>query len=154
MNRNKKCYLHIGAPKTGSTALQYFLYENRRKLAEHGWIYPDVSLRGFGHHDIALLLDGGYPEWALPQERSLSELIEELRKSIADCSQVILSSENFYLFPHPQQVAENRVAGEVTHPRLSHHPACVLRTKAVSYGRRYADHLSWRVSRPSSSNHA
>jgi hypothetical protein len=106
MNRNKKCYLHIGAPKTGSTALQYFLYENRRKLAEHGWIYPDVSLRGFGHHDIALLLDGGYPEWALPQERSLSELIEELRKSIADCSQVILSSENFYLFPHPQQVAE------------------------------------------------
>ena len=27
--------------KTGTTALQYFLYENRERLKKYGWYYPD-----------------------------------------------------------------------------------------------------------------
>lgn len=134
MKLDKKCYLHIGAPKTGSTALQYFLYENRRKLAEQGWIYPEVSLRGFGHHDLAFLLGGGYPEWAIPQEKSLSELANELQATVAECSQIILSSENFYLLPNPQKVAQMLFAAGFPTETV----------KIVVYIRRQDEaHISW-----------
>jgi hypothetical protein len=33
-------YLHIGTPKTGTTALQKFLFDNREKLLEKGYLYP------------------------------------------------------------------------------------------------------------------
>ena len=36
----KKLYLHIGTPKSGTTAIQNFLYDNRDKLAECGIEYP------------------------------------------------------------------------------------------------------------------
>lgn len=38
-------YLHIGLPKTGSTVLQYFLYNNTDVLLQHGIAYPDFGLR-------------------------------------------------------------------------------------------------------------
>lgn len=34
--------LHIGTPKTASTAIQCFLYDNREKLLHLGYEYPDV----------------------------------------------------------------------------------------------------------------
>lgn len=96
--------LHIGAPKTGSTAIQRFLSDNRAGLTKHGILYPDVSLRGFGHHDLAFLLHGRYPEWATPQSRPLSALrldLGEQIKSNPNASAILLSSENFYLYPEP-----------------------------------------------------
>lgn len=33
---------HIGMPKTGSTAIQRFLYENDNALKQYGWLYPDL----------------------------------------------------------------------------------------------------------------
>lgn len=134
MSSNKRCYLHIGAPKTGSTALQNFLYENRKQLADQGWKYPDVSLRGFGHHDLAFLVAGGYPEWAIPQERSLIELTDKLHTAVVGCSQIILSSENFYLFPNPKKIAE-----------ILHHAGFPPETvKIVVYVRRQDEaHTSW-----------
>jgi hypothetical protein len=104
--KDKSCFLHIGAPKTGSTALQKFLASNRDALTRLGWEYPDVNLRGFGHHDLAFLISGGYPEWALPQERTLDELSFDLISSVAERNNVIISSENFYLFPNPEGIAE------------------------------------------------
>lgn len=38
-------YLHIGLPKTGTTALQRFLYNNTDVLERHGVSYPDFGLR-------------------------------------------------------------------------------------------------------------
>ena len=35
-----KCYLHIGSPKTGSSALQHFFAENRDLLLKHNYNYP------------------------------------------------------------------------------------------------------------------
>ena len=33
-------FLHVGLPKTGTTELQKVLWENRRRLAENGVVYP------------------------------------------------------------------------------------------------------------------
>lgn len=35
--------IHVGRAKTGSTALQIFLYENREKLEDYGWCYPSLK---------------------------------------------------------------------------------------------------------------
>lgn len=34
--------LHLGTPKTGTTALQFFLYENSEELKKLGWSYPNL----------------------------------------------------------------------------------------------------------------
>ena len=39
MNR---LYLHMGTPKTGSTAIQYFLHANSDRLREAGYFFPDI----------------------------------------------------------------------------------------------------------------
>lgn len=38
----KTLYVHIGMAKTGTTALQYFLWENRQVLEKHGYCYPSM----------------------------------------------------------------------------------------------------------------
>lgn len=35
--------IHAGIPKTGTTTLQYLLYENQDKLDQYGWCYPDLQ---------------------------------------------------------------------------------------------------------------
>ncbi|MEC7946787.1 MAG: hypothetical protein VX265_04410 [Myxococcota bacterium] len=97
-----RVHIHIGAPKSGSTAIQRCLAEHRPALADAGFCYPDVSLRGWGHHDLAFLLGGGYPEWATPQPLGLDALAEQLQRSLSPRHHtLILSSEDFYLFPNP-----------------------------------------------------
>ncbi len=103
MVASKTCVVHIGAPKTGSTLIQRVLFENRETMRAHGMLYPDVSLRGYGHHDLAFLVAGGYPDWATPQARTLSELALDLAAACAAHSgSVVLSSEDFYLCPNPE----------------------------------------------------
>lgn len=102
----RTCFVHIGAPKTGSTFLQKTLAENQEVLLESGLLYPPATLRGFGHHDIAFLLSGGYPDWATPQPKSLEQLQAEFAEDIAGHDgDVLLSSEDFYLFPAPDRLA-------------------------------------------------
>lgn len=83
--------------------LQSVLFTNRDALAERGILYPNVSLRGYGHHDFAFLLGGGYPDWATTQPKTLAELGEELAHAVrGHRGSVLLSSEDFYLFPKPE----------------------------------------------------
>ena len=44
----ERCYLHIGAPKTGTTYLQHALHRNRSRLKSAGVLYPRVA--GNAHH--------------------------------------------------------------------------------------------------------
>lgn len=129
--------VHIGAPKTGSTAIQSFLCGNRERLAAHGLLYPDVSLRGYGHHDLAFLLGGGYPDWAKPQDRPLAELATGLRDAVrsSDATRVLLSSENFYLYPEPAALRHLlHTAGLAAEDRVS--ILCYLRRQDEA-------HVSW-----------
>lgn len=118
------CYLHIGAPKTGSTFLQQVFYENRFRLREFGLLYPDVSLRGYAHHDLAFLLSGGYPEWATKQDRALESLVHDLGTAVAGHhGSILLSSENFYLFP---KVADLKRVLEITGALSGREPRIVV----------------------------
>jgi len=129
-----QCLLHIGAPKTGSTALEIFLSENRNILAGYGWEYPTATARGSGHHDLAYLVSGTYPDWALPQDKSIDDLITTLATAIAGKPGIILSSEIFYLYARPQDVS--RMLG-----RLG---IVADNTSIVVYIRRQDEaHLSW-----------
>jgi hypothetical protein len=38
-------YLHIGMPKTGTTAIQNFLTDNAEALKKYGICYPDLGFR-------------------------------------------------------------------------------------------------------------
>lgn len=53
-----RALVHIGMPKTGTTALQTWLYGNRRALASMGVVYDPGNLRGtptsYQHRGIAL----------------------------------------------------------------------------------------------------
>jgi len=129
--------IHIGAPKTGSTAIQRVLCENREQLLAHKIHYPDVSLRGNGHHDLAFLLYGRYADWATPQDRPLSELRIALRDAVQTipATTVVLSSENFSLYPQPAALRDLlETAGLKRDDEI-----CV-----VCYARRQDDaHISW-----------
>ncbi len=57
-------YIHIGAPKTGTTYLQDRLALNRDTLAEHDIHYPAVAPRGIDHFRPALDLMGA--DWGGP----------------------------------------------------------------------------------------
>ncbi|MCB1725362.1 MAG: hypothetical protein KDJ39_16885 [Gammaproteobacteria bacterium] len=132
----QKLIIHIGAPKTGSTALQSFLYSRRKSLEVDSMLYPDVNLRGYGHHDLAFLLGGGYPSWATKQDRGLGDLKKDLSQAAhSNHDTIILSSENFYLFPNPAALAEILESTGISRDR---------QTKIVVYIRRQADaHMSW-----------
>lgn len=135
MSAARRLVVHIGAPKTGSTALQKFLFDNRAALDAGGWRYPDVSLRGYGHHDLAFLIGGGYPDWATAQDKPLSELAGQLAGHFAEARDIVLSSENFYLLTDPAALASTLARAGLTDSD---------RVTIVAYVRRQDEaHLSW-----------
>ncbi len=48
--------IHIGATKTGSSALQHYLHKNSSRLAQDGVCYPDVGVASGAQHLIAAAL--------------------------------------------------------------------------------------------------
>ena len=49
-----RVYLHIGFGKTGTTSIQDYLFFNR-EIRKSDFIYPEIGLRGSGHHNLATL---------------------------------------------------------------------------------------------------
>jgi hypothetical protein len=52
------CYIHIGPHKTGSSAIQWFLKENRGELLKQSYFVPESGANQGGHHAIARQLCG------------------------------------------------------------------------------------------------
>lgn len=57
-------YLHIGLPKTGTTAVQHFLTDNDEALKNHGICFPDFGLKypGIGYRRNARFLVAAYTD--------------------------------------------------------------------------------------------
>lgn len=82
-----KLFVHIGTPKTGTTALQKYLYENRNYLKQNGWSYMEWTnpilkknvIRSY--ENGSMLLSATYGGWTLEEYKYLwDELREELDK--------------------------------------------------------------------------
>jgi len=108
----RRIHLHIGAPKTGTTALQYYLYDNRELLRQRGFIYPTgLNLTmAKAHHPVFFAVSGSWwhpdfyyditgerlPKDAYREEYHVDECLRELRFAAANSNDLILSSEGFF----------------------------------------------------------
>ena len=91
----KTLYIHIGTPKTGSSAIQAFLSQNREVLTQKGFCYPKFPF----HYDYVSKNRNGYFLRAKKLENRQSDFeegIEMLRKVFEEYSNVILSEEGIW----------------------------------------------------------
>lgn len=85
-------YLHIGTPKTGTSAIQRFMAENRRLLKKKGYCYPDfkISFPGIwqnrnGHFLVHKIYD-----------KKKNNLIEQENALVAKCLKKIFKAAEHY----------------------------------------------------------
>jgi hypothetical protein len=103
----KKVFVAIGLPKTGTTAIQFFLHYNMERLLEQGVLYANA-----GRHPRAIQQHGLLAEAFLPaplqagdftlteaidRNAVMSELVAEIKASAA--SRIIISSESLCMIP-------------------------------------------------------
>lgn len=85
--------LHIGTHKTATTTIQKSFFNNRKLLASHGVIYPDIG-RFEGHHGLVTDWIKLPPNFHLP-EGSMAAW-QKLARTLSDGDHtVFLSSEEF-----------------------------------------------------------
>lgn len=87
----KKIYIHVGAGKTGTTAIQNFMFLNRQELANQGLHIPSQGSNSMGesitHHALADFGRYKSPEGAISLWHSIGEL---------DFNCMLVSSEIFH----------------------------------------------------------
>lgn len=100
--------LHIGYPKTGTTAIQRRLLENRIRLADAGILYPSTFIHEYGHHQLPWHLRGD----SRRSPGALADLFDSLDAEVraSDPDRVILSSEGFVFGSDPIDVSQHLAA--------------------------------------------
>lgn len=94
---SKKLYLHIGTPKTGTTAIQAFCFANR-ELLENGGVYYPVEEEVWDRADAALPQAGNVDKIFSPDSiLNVKEKTEELYNITNAYDNVIISSEDIWL---------------------------------------------------------
>ena len=100
--------LHIGMPKTGTTAIQHFLNQNRQALISNGILYPKCGIPEFQHAALVKSIVSQHYPWAkfndaidhFDPAAYINEVVEESRQR--QCTRVIMSSEFFWAAPAMQ----------------------------------------------------
>ncbi len=114
----KTLYLHIGTPKTGTSALQHFCAHNRKVLLEKGISYPDLGFRfpGIGKNRNAHFLS--YREYLEKKKRNYEaekkireEGIQKLDAQFEEYDTVLLSDEHIWNEPEMDTEALSELAG-------------------------------------------
>ncbi len=102
----KKLIIHIGRPKVGSSALQYFLHVNQAVLAENGYLYPQSARYQRASHKLSLSLLPNLPDYKVVSDTTpvalYEQVLDELRGGAVNTG--IISSEHFWLV-NPKKVA-------------------------------------------------
>jgi len=90
----KKLFLHIGCGKTGSSALQLWLAENRRYLSKYNIEYPLFSKEKYDEYEITS--GNGVPLFQEIKKRQEYGLLEKILKQSK--KNILFSSETFQGF--------------------------------------------------------
>ena len=87
----RRCFIHIGTHKTGTTTIQHLLSRSRSALEKKGYLYPQAGRLELhpGHHNIAWEISGDHRF----QDRygTIDGLLREVKHRSED---IILSSED------------------------------------------------------------
>ncbi|MFD2672020.1 hypothetical protein [Marinicrinis sediminis] len=86
--QEKKVYLHIGTPKTGSSSLQKYLFENRTTLIKQGFIYPEDVIENRHQNLLQAVLNH---DWL-----SFMRFFENIAVLLVHSDTILVSSEGFY----------------------------------------------------------
>ena len=93
--------LHIGTPKTGTSSIQHFLFQNREILLQKGWDYPDLKSKLSYLHDFAHNPEKNgnvfYEGIKLyPRASEVSDSVLHILEEFVHNNNVLLSAEEFY----------------------------------------------------------
>lgn len=97
-------YLHIGAPKTATSTLQYVMAQNYRRLLKRGVLYPQTVMHGSAHHALVCDLlerhrNQRMPDiWygSVPRGQAWELLNSEINQHMSSIHSVVVSSELFF----------------------------------------------------------
>lgn len=140
----KTLYLHIGTPKTATTAIQSFCWNNRELLAGKGYCYPmfdftfqNVQKYRNGHFLVARLYTEDRQREYDKEEQIVAEGMEKLLQCFQEYDNVILSDEGIW----NRGLVDNTNCWKRLQDHLMDHGITV---KVIVYLRRQDDFLfSW-----------
>lgn len=99
---DKVVYLHIGTPKTGSSAIQFFCGKNKRELQENGIAYPKMpfTFDGIGQYRNAHFLShkvykNSKRDYAV-ERQFYQDGIKVIRENLQNVNKVVLSDEHIW----------------------------------------------------------
>lgn len=99
---DKVVYLHIGTPKTGSSAIQFFCGNNRKLLKEKGVAYPKMpfAFEGIGQYRNAHFLSHKVYKDDKRDYAAQREIYQEgmkvIQESLQQADKVVLSDEHLW----------------------------------------------------------
>jgi hypothetical protein len=92
----KQIYIHVGPPKTGTSAIQRCFNDNRSALFDQGIYYPahDVDSNGVGSGNLLSVFDRNIDKSLVINVAKLESLVDKFKTSTA--TKLVLSSEFFF----------------------------------------------------------
>lgn len=125
----RELILHIGRHKTGTTAIQHFLGDNRELLRDYGFLVPKSGLVNAGHHAFSRPLTPPELEKNATDDPQKLPAFRQLRREHASDDPTlttVISSEAF----------------QNCDPRVVRHAFRDFRTRVVVYLRNQVDYLA------------
>lgn len=140
---NKAVFIHIGPPKTGTSAIQYSLHQNREYLQSEGIDYPNHTLgpNGVSSGNMTSILSMNIEgKWNVCEQK-VKDLLSEFEASNFNC--LLLSSEYFFylvkeiseLIPQAQFIAYLRCPLETFESSYNQSVKRHMRTTPVEFGK-------------------
>lgn len=96
---DRELTLHIGRPKTGSSAVQRFLWDNKDSLLEKGVLYPQQVMHHRASHKLALVFQTYLPAHRVVADQSPKAVYDSMyaEAGAKNANRIIASSENLFL---------------------------------------------------------